>query len=80
MPQMYNANARNVLMKALDRLKSVTNESVGIIYSWNGALTVLGCEPFRHYVSDRKEEIWHSLAHTPTADYTVSKAGVDNSR
>ena len=77
MPEMTKGNAREILTRTLDRFKSVTNESVGILYTWNGGLTVLRCESFRHYISDRKDDVWQSLAYTKTTNYCLSKAAVD---
>ena len=37
----------------------------------------LGCESFRHYISDRKDDVWQSLAYTKTTNYCLSKAAVD---
>ena len=78
MPKMTKLNAKEMLMRTLEKFKSVTKESVGVIFSWNGGLTVLGSEPFRQYISRQKEDVWGSLALTKTTDYTISKAGRDS--
>ena len=72
---MTKLNAKQMLMGTLEKFKSVTKESVGVIFSWNGGLTVLGSEPFRKYISRRAEDVWGSLALTKTTDYAISKAG-----
>ena len=54
MARITKLNARETLTRTLENFKTVTNESVGVLYSWNGQLMVLGCEPFRQYISEGK--------------------------
>ena len=59
---MTNENAHPMLCKTIERFQAVTNESVGVVYSWRGGVSALGNEKFRIYIADNKDEIWKNLA------------------
>ena len=58
---MNNENARQMISKTIERFQNVTKESIAVVYSWRGGISVLGQEHFRNYVAQNKEEIWHAL-------------------
>ena len=62
MPRITKGNARQHLSDAILRFNKVTGESVGVVYSWKGNLSVLGNESFKNFVSEDRETIWQTLA------------------
>ena len=59
----YNASddetiARQMLATTLKRFREVTGESVDVVYSWKGSLSVLGTDSYKSHVTSNKEEIW----------------------
>ncbi|KAI6662046.1 hypothetical protein LOD99_9633 [Oopsacas minuta] len=61
MPRITKGNAREHLAKAIATFTKVTEESVGVVYSWRGQLSVLGSDTYRQHVAEMKEQIWRSL-------------------
>ena len=61
MPRITKGNAREHLSEAITRFQKVTGESIGVVYSWKGALSVIGNNYFREHISDTKETVWRSL-------------------
>ena len=61
MPRETKGNAKNYLSDATIRFQKVTGESIGVVYSWKGTLSVLGDNSFRQHVSDSTEFIWRAL-------------------
>ena len=59
---MTNENARSMLCGMIERFQTVTNESIGVVYSGRGGVSALGNEKFRTYVAQNKDEIWNNLA------------------
>ena len=59
---MTKGNAREILSHTLDRFKEATNEAVGLVFTWNGGLTVLGCNAFKVFVSVNKIKCGKLLA------------------
>ena len=41
---MTNENARSMLCGMIERFQTVTNESIGVVYSWRGGVSALGNE------------------------------------
>ena len=62
MARVYKWNARERLIKTCDKFYKLTGEVVGIVMTWKGALTVLGPEHFRSFISPQKDAIWNSLS------------------
>ena len=77
MLKMYKGNSRYMLGRTLERFKQVTKESVGVVFTWDGGLTVLGCDSLKQYVSQNKDEIWQSMSYTKVSEYSLSKPAQD---
>ena len=73
MPLMTRGNAREILANTLERFKTTTNEAVGVVFTWNSGLTVLGCNDFKEYVTENKEAVWAAVGMTKTDKYSLSK-------
>ena len=64
MPRMNKGNAREMLSQTIRLFQEITKESIGVVYSYKGGLSVLGSNSFRKYVSDNRENILLSLSCT----------------
>ena len=74
---MTRGNAREILDNTLERFKTTTNEAVGVVFTWNSGLTVLGCNDFKEYVTENKEAVWAAVGMTKTDKYSLSKSLLD---
>ena len=70
-------NAREILSHTRDRFKEITNEAVGLVFTWNGGLTVLGSNAFKGFVSENKDQVWEAVGLTKSIDYSITKALLD---
>ena len=75
MPRISRANARQKLAAFLKNFQEVTGESVGVVFTWKGNLSVLGTTSYKSHVLANKQAIWRKLAwtsskkfHKPTYD------------
>ena len=64
MPRMTKSNARVMLDLTMKNFTNVTGESVGVVFSWKGQLSVLGTDSYKVYVTANKRSIWRKLAFT----------------
>ena len=77
MPRMTKTNARQMLATTLKRFSEVTRESVCIVYSWKGSLSVLGTDTYKFHVTSNKEKIWKTLALTSEKEISKPKHDVE---
>ena len=61
MPSDEKGNAREMLAQTLKLFQQMTEESISVIYSWEGGLSVLGNSSFKNYVSKNRLKIWNAL-------------------
>ena len=63
MPRVSRSNARQHLQNALDTLAKVTNETIGVIFTWDGKMNVIGTEAFKEFAVRNQSEVSKSLCH-----------------
>ena len=71
---MTKDNASEILIRTLERFNSVTKESVGVCYTWNGGIRVLGSDSFRNYIAERKDDVYQCLTYTQTTNCVMNTA------
>ena len=54
MPRTCRANARQRLSAFLKNFQKATGESVGIVFTWNGSLPLLGTASYKEHVLANK--------------------------
>ena len=59
---MTMANARVMLQRTLTRFKQVTGQRVGVVYKWEGGLSVFRNSLFTDLINEHTSEVWESLA------------------
>ena len=62
MPEMTKVNARTMLQKTLTRFKKVTGQRVGLTFTWDGGLSILGNNLFTQFIENNSDEVWKALA------------------
>ena len=65
MPQKTKGNARQMLQRTLSRFKQVTGQRIGVVFTWEGGLSILANRPFTDFINDNKDGIWKCLANCP---------------
>ncbi|KAI6660030.1 hypothetical protein LOD99_14371 [Oopsacas minuta] len=61
MPRMTNANAREKLSSTLKQFRSITGESIGVVFTWRGKLAIMGTENFQNLIHSQKNEFCGSI-------------------
>ena len=62
MPLMPKGNAREILTHNLRRFTSVTGQSLGLVFTWKGELSLVGSELFKSFITEHQSEVWKSVA------------------
>ena len=71
MPEMTKANARQMLKRTLGRFREVTCQRVGVVFTWEGGLSVLGNTLFTKIVNQNSKDIWKALACPNDVDISI---------
>ncbi|KAI6650562.1 hypothetical protein LOD99_7612 [Oopsacas minuta] len=61
MPRMTNSNAREKLSSTLKQLRSITGESIGVVFTRRGKLATMGTENFQNLIHSQKNEFCGSI-------------------
>ena len=73
MSAMTKANAKAHLSRTLERFKSVTGQSYGVFFTWEGGLSIMGTSKFKNFVMENKDEMWRNIAY-PDSNNTSKPA------
>ena len=68
---MTKANARLMLENTLGRFRAVTGQRVGVVFTWEGGLSILGNTLFTEIVNDNSKSIWKALACPNDVDVSI---------
>ena len=49
------------LTQTLKLFTEVTGESFGVIFTWQGELSIIGSESFKNFIAEHSTEIWKSI-------------------
>ncbi|KAI6657249.1 hypothetical protein LOD99_11152 [Oopsacas minuta] len=81
MPRMTNANAREKLSSTLKQFRSITGESIGVVFTWRGKLATMGTENFQNLIHSQKNEFCGSIVgshrETDTEKFNQDKEIID---
>ncbi|KAI6660641.1 hypothetical protein LOD99_10372 [Oopsacas minuta] len=81
MPRMTNANAREKLSSTLKQFRSITGESIGVVFTWRGKLATMGTENFQNLIHSLKNEFCGSIVgshrETDTEKFNQDKEIID---
>ena len=61
MPPLTKGNARERLTQTLKLFTEATGESFGVIFTWQGELSIIGSESFKNFIAEHSNEIWKSI-------------------
>ena len=62
---MTRANAREMLTNTLKKFHSITGESIGVVFTWQGKLATIGPENFQSLIGTVKEDACKSHVGKP---------------
>ena len=61
MPPLTKGNTRERLTQTLKLFTEVTGESFGVIFTWQGELSIISSENFKNFIVEHSNEIWKSI-------------------
>ena len=68
MPEMTKSNAREMLERTLSRFRKVTGQRTGVVFTWDGGLSILAHRSFTDFINVNKDTVWKTLANSTSFD------------